>query len=220
MLKYFNDGLSYLEPLNHVHDFQINLSTLKRWLKDNNLKRRPLAAVRSSNEEIRQAVQEKLNGSGSRVRYCIVHRALVRKGLVVRKDDVRLVVKELDPEVVMLRKRRRLCRCKYSNPGPSFIWHIDGYDKLKYFGFSIHGCIDGFSRNILWLHVGASNKYPNVTAKLYLDTVSEFGGVPNYISADDGTEHSIIEPRHIYLSSLDSNREIVQNNSLAQKSTN
>ena len=107
----------------------------------------------------------------------------------------------------MLRKRRRLCRRKYSNPGPSLIWHIDGYDKLKYCGFSIHGCIDVFSRKILWLHVGASNRDPNVTAKLYLDAVSEFGGVPKYISVDDGTEHSIIEPIHIYLSSVDSNCE-------------
>ena len=55
ILKYFNDGFSYLEIvelLNHVHDFEISLSTLKWWLKDSKLKRRPLAAVRSSNEEI------------------------------------------------------------------------------------------------------------------------------------------------------------------------
>ena len=74
--KYFNDGFSYLEIvelLNHVHDFEISLSTLKMWLKDNNLKRRPLAAVRSSNEEIRQAVQEELNGSASRFGYRKVH---------------------------------------------------------------------------------------------------------------------------------------------------
>ena len=72
ILKSFNDGFSYLgivELLNHVHDFEIISSTLKRWLKDNNLKRRPLAAVRSSNEEMQQAVEEKLNGSGSRVGY-------------------------------------------------------------------------------------------------------------------------------------------------------
>ena len=31
----------------------------------------------------------------------------MRKGLVVSKHDVRLLVKELDSEVVMLRKRRR-----------------------------------------------------------------------------------------------------------------
>ena len=83
ILKYFNDGLSYLkivELLNHVQDFEISLSTLKRWFKDNNLKRRPLEAVRSS-----QAVEEELNGSDSRVGYRRVHCVLVRKGLVVRK---------------------------------------------------------------------------------------------------------------------------------------
>ena len=37
--------------------------------------------------------------------------------------------------------------------------------------------------------------------------MSEFGGVPKYISADDGTKHTFIELMHIYLSSLGSNRE-------------
>ena len=27
--------------------------------------------------------------------------------------------------------------------GPNWCWHIDGYDKLKAFGFPIHACIDG-----------------------------------------------------------------------------
>ena len=27
--------------------------------------------------------------------------------------------------------------------GPNWCWHIDGYDKLKPFGFPIHACIDG-----------------------------------------------------------------------------
>ena len=31
--------------------------------------------------------------------------------------------------------------------GPNYVWHIDGYDKLKPFGIAISGCIDGFSRN-------------------------------------------------------------------------
>ena len=135
ILKYFNDGFSYLEVvelLNDVHDFEIILSTLKRWLKDNKLKKRPLAALSSSNEEIRQAVEEELDGSGSRVGYRRFYCAPVRKGFFVRKQDVRLFVKKLNPKGVILRKRRRLCGRKYSNPGPSFIWHTDGYDKLKY----------------------------------------------------------------------------------------
>lgn len=27
--------------------------------------------------------------------------------------------------------------------GPDFVWHLDGYDKLKPYGFAIHGYIDG-----------------------------------------------------------------------------
>ena len=56
--------------------------------------------------------------------------------------------------------------------------------------------------------MGESTKDPNDTAKLYWDTVGyEFGGVLKYISTNDGTEHSIIELMHIYLRSLDSNRD-------------
>ena len=171
--------------MNQLYGFQTNLSTLKRRLRD------PLATVRSSNEEIRRAVQEELNSSVSRIGYRRVHLPLVHKGLVVRKHDIRLLVKELDPEGVVLRKRRHLYRLKYSNLGLNFTGHIDGYDKLKYYGFRIHGCIGGFSRKIFWLHISASNKNPDVTAKLYLDTVPEFCGILTYISADDGIVHSI-----------------------------
>lgn len=27
--------------------------------------------------------------------------------------------------------------------GPNYTWHLDGYDKLKPYGFCIHGCMDG-----------------------------------------------------------------------------
>ena len=37
--------------------------------------------------------------------------------------------------------------------------HVDGYDRLKPYGFPIHSAIDGFSRRILWLHVTRSMWY-------------------------------------------------------------
>ena len=40
------------------------------------------------------------------------------------------------------------------------MWHVDGYDKLKLFGSPIHGCIDGYSRQILWLNVSPTNNDP------------------------------------------------------------
>lgn len=69
------------------------------------------------------------------------------------------------------------------------IWHIDGYDKLKPFGFCIHGAIDGYSRKILWLEVGPSNNNPRVIARYFLDCVRQINGCPRVIRADNGTEN-------------------------------
>ena len=126
-----------------------------------------------------QVFREELNGSGSRVWYRRVHRALMRKDLVLRKHEVRLFVKELDLESVMLRKKRRL----YSNPGATFIWYIDGYDKLNIMALVSMGVLTASPERYFGYMLVHFNKYPNVTAKLNLDTVSEFGGVLKYISA-------------------------------------
>ena len=127
---------------------------------------------------------------------------MMSKSIICRHEDVRKVIKSLDPEGVNLRRKRRLHRRKYVSRSPNYAWHIDGHDKLKPFGFSIHGCIDGFSRKLIWLEVGCSNKLPEVVAKFYLDSTKELEGVPHQIKADNGTEHSLIEPIHVYLRSL------------------
>ena len=67
---------------------------------------------------------------------------------------------------------------------------------------TIHGCIDGYSRKLIWLEVAPSNKLPEVIAKYYTIAIKKFG-LPKCLKADDGTEHSIIEPMHITLRSLD-----------------
>ena len=131
-----------------------------------------------------------LAGSGSGVGYRKIHRSLIRKGLICRREDVRKLIKTIDPEGVDSRKKRRLVRKRYITEGPNYVWHIDGHDKLKPFGFSIHGCVDGFFRRIMWLEVCTSNKDPEIIAKFYLDTVKKHG-IPLQIKADDGTEHSL-----------------------------
>ena len=37
-----------------------------------------------------------------------------------------------------------MCKCAFSRKGPNYLWHMDGYDKLKPYGFCIHGAIDGY----------------------------------------------------------------------------
>lgn len=46
---------------------------------------------------------------------------------------------------------------KYCVEGFNYIWYMDGYDKLKLFGFCVYGVIDGYSRRILWFEVGIIN---------------------------------------------------------------
>ena len=64
------------------------------------------------------------------------------------RKTVMKVIRELDPEKVALQRKKRLLTRVYSVPGPDLFWHQDGYDKLKPFGFSTHGCIDGYSRKL------------------------------------------------------------------------
>jgi hypothetical protein len=99
------------------------------------------------------------------------------------------LVKEIDPEGTEMRRAHRLKRRVYHNPGPNYAWHCDGYDKLKPYGFPIHGCVDGWSRKVLWLYVTRSNNQPDNIAKFYLDAVEEFGGCPVDLVTDLGTEN-------------------------------
>ena len=101
------------------------------------------------------AIEQELRGSGSDVGYRSVWQRLVTDhGLVVCKETVRHALRIFDPDGVDRWLRHRLQRRQYKGRGPNFIWHIDGYDKLKPFSFSIHGCIDGYSRRIMWLEYG------------------------------------------------------------------
>jgi hypothetical protein len=83
---------------------------------------------------------------------------------------------------------------KYSNS----VWHADGYDKLKPYGLHIHGCIDGFSRKVIWLYVTRSNNSPNNIAAYYLDSVKELGGCPRKLNTDLGTENGTMAGIHCF----------------------
>ena len=88
-----------------------------------------------------------------------------------------------------MRCSRRLRRRVYRNAGPTYAWHCDGYDKMTPYGFPIHGCIEGYSRKILWLYVTKSNSCPSNIAAFYLHAVSEFNGCPVNLITDAGTEN-------------------------------
>ena len=204
--SYFRQGFNNLEILEflNLHGITVSLSTLKRRLQTLGLSRR---AANVSVDELKEAIQRELGGSGCFVGYRRLWARLRRKGYFVKRATVMTILRELDPEGVDSRKRKRLRRRTYEAKGSNFVWHIDDYDKLKPYGFCVHGGIDGFSRRLIWLEVGPTNKNPEVIAKFYLDAVNQVGGLPRKIRSDDGTENSMVEAIHTFLRSRQSDED-------------
>ena len=83
------------------------------------------------------------------------------------------ILREEDPFGSLFRKPRYIKPRVFTCDGPNNTWHVDGNDKLKPYGFPIHGCIDGFLRKVLWLKVTRGNKNPVVPASYFLETASK-----------------------------------------------
>ena len=179
------------------HNIKISKRTLLTKLKEYGLGRRRYNA---NPDQARECIQQELNGSGRLLGYRAKWRKLQSKyDIYVRRSTVQTILCELDPDGSRLRKAHRLQRREYLNPGPNACWHADGYDKLKPFGFPIHGCIDGFSRRIIWLEIVRSNNNPHVVGKLYLDCIKEQKSCPAVLRTDKGTKNGIMSAAQCFL---------------------
>jgi hypothetical protein len=79
-------------------------------------------------------------------------------------------------------------RGDFKVPGPNFLWSLDGYEKLKRFGFQIYGCIDAYSRCIIWFFIGRSATTSISTLKQYLQAVQRLQMRPFFTRSDHGVE--------------------------------
>ena len=70
-------------------------------------------------------------------------RLVVDHDLVVAKETAKHTQIILDLEGV------KTAKASIQRRGPNFLWHNNGFDKLKPFGFCIHGRIDHCNRRIV-----------------------------------------------------------------------
>lgn len=49
---------------------------------------------------------------------------------------------------------------------------MDEWDKLKPYGIAVHGCVDGFSRHIVWLEAPSTNNNPRLVGGYYVKAVA------------------------------------------------
>lgn len=72
--------------------------------------------------------------------YRNIYRLLRQKHhMNVTQEMVRNVLRQMDPVSVLHRRQHRLHRRTYVSQGPNYMWHVDGYDKLRPYGILISG---------------------------------------------------------------------------------
>ena len=189
---YFVKGFRYasiVEFLRIYHNMKISIRTLKRRLLDYGLSKKPTI----SESVLRRIICTEIQGPSSHRGYRGMWNMLrTTYSMSVPRDMVMRILKDVDPTGTTLRKARRLIHRTYVCSGSNAVWHADGYDKLKPYGFPIHGCIDGFSRKVLWLKLCRSNNNPSIIASLFLKVVEELRCRPKLLRTDCGTENGIL----------------------------
>ena len=154
---YFETGFTNDEILSFVanyHGVMMSNSTLKRIMKGRHLIRRKR---QTELLDVALFLLKELQASSQLHGYRWMHLKCIQAGIRVPRDTVMHLLQLLHPEGVAARKQKRLKRRQYISKGPNFVWHLDSYDKLKSYGIAINGCIDGFSRNLIWLEAHSTN---------------------------------------------------------------
>ena len=150
-----------------------------------------------SNDQLCKIIENELNTSLSCVSYRQMTENLCLKyGVNVAKGDFCKALTIVDPDKVNKRKSKTIVSREYLSSGPDIIYHIDGNDKLKRWGFRIHGCVDGFSRKLLWLIVANSNNDPIVISHYFLRCIKKYRIAPNLLRMDKGRENIYSEDLH------------------------
>ena len=119
---------------------------------------------------------------------CIGH--LRSLGIYAPRSQIRESINRVDYAGRQQRKQKTIKRRQYEVHGPHHLWHIDGHHKLIQYGMVTHGCIDGYSRAVIYLRC-CNNNLSKTTYKLMKHGVKDFM-IPSRIRGDKGGENVLI----------------------------
>nr|XP_055036502.1 uncharacterized protein LOC129423984 [Misgurnus anguillicaudatus] len=164
----------------------------------------PLVYATLSNDNLNRIVGEILQSTtNAGERY--VHGSLRSRELRIQRWRVRQSLQELDPIGRSFRRRRTIRRRIYSVATSNQLWHIDGNHKLVRWRMVFHGCVDGFSRTIIYLACLDNNRASSVLS-LFIAGVQNFG-TPSRVRCDHGLENTGVARFMLYRRGL--NRQSV-----------
>ncbi|XP_046861247.1 uncharacterized protein LOC124454484 [Xenia sp. Carnegie-2017] len=175
--NYFYSGYKYSEIvllLDKHHAVKMCCRTLKE--NSENMVSKTKNDDCIDDDRLKETIRQLINDAGSLSGYRTIWHTLRRRFHVhVSRKKVALIMKEIDPQGVQ-----------------------QSYEKLKPYGFPIHGAIDGYSRRVIWLEEVKSNNDPKVPANLFLKSVKENLGCPLLLWSDCGTENGLAASMQCY----------------------
>ena len=112
--------------------------------------------------------------------------SLKARNVNVQRERVRESLLRVDPIGRQMLRRYAICRKVYSVPGPNCLWHIDSNHKMITWRFVIHGCINGFSRTVVYLT--CTKNCAQTVLELFRKAVDDFG-LPSRVRGNRGAEN-------------------------------
>ncbi|XP_035767423.1 uncharacterized protein LOC118454825 [Neolamprologus brichardi] len=146
IITLFNKGLKQREISCVLNSYGHKISErhLRRVLKLLGLKRR---CPQRPFTEIHKAVESEMKqwSPEQGIRAMVKRVRDVRGERPCYRDDVANIMRDMDASGLQRRSpgKKKIPRRNYISCGPNDTWHIDGNDKLKFFGMWIHLGIDG-----------------------------------------------------------------------------
>ena len=144
-----------------------------------------------SDAELDPLVIDHLNRQGLTTGRTYIAGYLKLLGLRVQRRRVRESLTRVDPVNTALRWGIVVSRRQYSVPWPNSLRHLDGHHSLVRWGLVIHGCIDGFSRRILFLKC-SNNNLSQTVLELFFKAIEKDGFWPSRIHVDYGVENVLV----------------------------
>jgi len=150
------------------------LSLLNRILKSNNLRRR---TGYTPEYIVKNYISNEIETIGQCIGYRSMWKRLVNEHRI-RVWEIKIFYENYWPWRSFYAEDSPTKKTQVQSKRTYYVWHVDGYDKLKPYGFCIHGSIDGYIRRILWLEVSQSNT-PIVIVMYYLEAIRRHGIAPS-----------------------------------------
>ncbi len=164
----------------------------------------------TSLQNVSEAVKKELEGPGRLLGYrAMYHKLQNEHDIRVPRHLIHNMMAHFDPdglEARNLQKRHKRKKKPFEWDGPLSLVTLDGHDKLCVyqnwtFPLAVYGCLDTFSRKILFLFLSHSNSDPLIIGNKYLEYLTETQVLPNTLRIDRGTETGKMASIHVFLRS-------------------